>query len=380
MKPRILLYADFRSPHALGWKEGLAAAGFEVLGVASESVDHPGIASPGDFVSRRRQQYVDRSRTPTKAASGLRRKIAAIQPVHSAVQVVRSSARIAHLRDQFAAFAPDVVHALRLPYEGVTALSAQLQAPLVVSSWGQDFVPQAVHDPLLRNWLRRYLPSAAGFHYDANPDLERARRYGLPRQVPSLHAAGNFGVDESLFHDRDPKETGLVVYARKATPNCNYFGFIEAALTLIPRTEAVFVGVGLTQLKPDIVRRYGAYDENRLKLVGELERKAFARLIRRSQVVVSPSYADGMPNTVLEALASGARVVAGDLPQLRDLKSLGLSITLVDPKRSSEIGNGIFAALCSEPPSLVELPLEYSREVNKQRVSEFYRTVLGNAW
>jgi hypothetical protein len=378
---KVALYGDFRSPHAIGWRDGLYSAGIDVLAVSSEPVDDVTVIGPTGGVSAVRQQYVE-SRSGNEKTSFVQAAVggaARIQFLHSLVQVSRARARRLDLGGAVDAFKPDIVHALRLPYEGVVALESAFDVPTVVSSWGQDFVPQASSDPLLRHWLKRYLPRAAGFQYDSPDDLDRALRLGLSADVPSLYAAGNFGVDENLFHDRDTKVVGRVVYARKATPNCNYFGFIEAALSLIRRTDATFVGIGLSRLESEVVRRYGDYDHSRLQLIGEMGMSDFAKTVREASVIVSPSYSDGMPITILGAVASRARIVAGDLPQLRELVEQGADITLVDATSALSIETGIEKQLRATGRAEAGLPDVFSRSENRRRVTEFYGDVLAGA-
>ena len=374
---KVLLYADFRSVHARGWQAGLIEAGIEVLAVSSEPAAGIGLVSPSDSVSRARQRYVDGGRQRRGLLRSVVRRLSAVQIFHSMLQLMRGKSRRQELRRWIDVFKPDLVHALRLPYEGITALSVGADVPIVVSSWGSDFVPQARQDPLLRVWMRKYLSSADGYQYDSPADLDRALGYGLSPAAPSIHAAGNFGVDEALFYISEETIPGLVVYARKATPNSNYFGFVEAALNLIRTTDATFIGVGLDKIADEVTLRYGEYDHVRLRLVGELPREEFARTIRSAQVVVSPSHWDGMPNTLLEAAASGARIVAGDLPQLRALADMGVDIELVDAGSSDEIAQAIERQLLSRSASrAAALPDEFSRSRNVTRVRIFYESVV----
>ena len=374
---KVLLYADFRSPHARGWQAGLIMAGIEVLAVSSEPADGVGVVTPSDSISRARQRYVDSGRQRRGLLRSLVRRLSAVQIFHSMLQLVRGKSRRQDLLRSIDQFKPDLVHALRLPYEGITALSAGSNVPVVVSSWGSDFIPQARQDPILRAWLCKYLSSADGYQYDSPADLGRALEYGLPLSAPSIHSAGNFGVDDALFYISDETIPGLVVYARKATLNNNYFGFVEAALKLMKTTDATFIGVGLDKIADEVTFRFGEYDHVRLRLIGELTREEFARTIRSAQVVVSPSHWDGMPNTILEAAASGARIVAGDLPQLRALMAVGIDIELVDAGSSAQIAQAIERQLLSRSaPRAASLPDEYSRSQNVARIRNFYESVI----
>jgi hypothetical protein len=362
---KVLLYADFRSPHARGWCDGLRGAGIEVLAVSSEAVVDEDVVGPSGVISAIREKYVQGDGQNRSWFRTFVRKLSGVQFTHSVIQLTRMRSRRGDLRRAIDGFKPDLVHALRLPYEGITALSLGTTVPVVVSSWGQDFVPQASTDPILRHWMRKYVRRAAGFQYDSPDDLLHAKQYGLPSTVPTLHAAGNFGVDELLYHNSDPKVPGLVVYARRASANCNYFGFIEAALQLIETTSATFVGVGLRKLEAE---------------VGELDSDEFAELVRSAPVIVSPSYTDGMPVSILGAVASSARIVAGSLPQLKELADRGADIELIDARESREIEAAISRQISSTRPApSTELPDEYSRSSNTARVPRFYQAVLSTS-
>jgi hypothetical protein len=56
---------------------------------------------------------------------------------------------------------PDLVHAMRIPYEGMLAAVADLPTPLIISVWGNDFTLHAPSTPLTRRYTRLALQRAA---------------------------------------------------------------------------------------------------------------------------------------------------------------------------------------------------------------------------
>lgn len=64
---------------------------------------------------------------------------------------------------------------------------------------------------------------------------------------------------------------------------------------------------------------------------GRLDRNAMAALYRQASVVVNPSLADNMPNSVLEAMASGVPVVSTNVGGVPFLVSHGETALLVPP-------------------------------------------------
>jgi glycosyltransferase involved in cell wall biosynthesis len=64
---------------------------------------------------------------------------------------------------------------------------------------------------------------------------------------------------------------------------------------------------------------------------GRLESEAMARLYRGADLMLNPSLVDNMPNSLLEALASGIPVVSTDIGGIRFLVDDGNTALLVPP-------------------------------------------------
>jgi glycosyltransferase involved in cell wall biosynthesis len=360
-------------------RDGLVAAGHDVMAVSSEVVDDDDILSPPDSLSRVRRRGVTMVHSSDASASTrFIRSLSNLQVAHTVLNLARLPQRAVFLRKAIEGFQPDVVHALRLPYEGLTALASSKEVPVVVSTWGLDFEPMAARDLLLRGWIRSVLGRARGIHVDNPADYHRALEYGLGQAVPHIYAAGNFGLDVRLFHGADAKESGLVVFPRRAVPGINYRGFVKAIMELGSNLEFKAVGVGLMEVRDELVAEFGEEVLQRIDLTQRLDREDFADLMRRADVVVSPASWDGTPNTVIEAYLSGCRLVVGRLSQFEALLEAGMDMELVDPKNWREIHDAIRTLLTRGPgirkPRSV--PAEFDRELNKARISDFYEKVI----
>lgn len=364
---RVLVYADFRSSHATEWARGLREAGIDVVEVSSEATDAH--ASPG-VVSRMRTRIL-RPRSPfayrLRAHLGNGTKF---QIVHTVLALLRLPARRKILSRAIEDTRPNLIHALRLPYEGLTALSCARDTPLVVSTWGQDFHPQAENDLLLRTWLRRVLPRADGLHVDERADFDRAFAYGFSRDAPTLFAAGNFGVEPNLFHPGPKRD--LVVFPRRATPVSNYSVFLEAVKEL-QDVDAEFVGIGLSA-SPDALRSRDFH--RRLVLTEDLPREEYASILRAARVVVSLNDVDGTANSILEALACGARVVVGSLAQYEAMARTGVPVDLVPRDDPKAVALAIRRALDEHDQTAVAVQLEFNREHNARAIVPFFEAVM----
>jgi hypothetical protein len=65
-----------------------------------------------------------------------------------------------------------------------------------------------------------------------------------------------------------------------------------------------------------------------------------------SDVLALPSWSEGMPNVVWEALASGRPVVATSVGGIADALSSGQAGIIVPPKNEESLADALCAALC----------------------------------
>ncbi|MGH9904075.1 MAG: glycosyltransferase, partial [Pyrinomonadaceae bacterium] len=98
--------------------------------------------------------------------------------------------------------APDLVHAMRIPFEGILAGGATPKGmPLLISVWGNDFTLFANRNPLIALQTRDSLRRADGLLCDCRRDLEIARRalsFGMSKLAVVLPGGG--GIQSSIFY------------------------------------------------------------------------------------------------------------------------------------------------------------------------------------
>lgn len=376
---KVLLYADFRSPHARGWAAGLERAGIEVIKVSSEfGGGDPAIVEPTDILAKWRQSIAN-GRQGSAPRPDVRAKLDPgkdpAEWIHTILALVRFPQRLIALRKLCRQHRPDLVHALRLPYEGVTALSSGLDVPVILSTWGQDFVPQVESSPLLKWWAFRAIRRAAGLQFDSRVDLDRAIRAGFDANRPSLFAAGNFGVDNDLFYRSAESIPNHIVFPRGRSEMSNGRTFIETVAKLARYPELTFTAIGLQGIDYAEQAKATAPLGDRLKLTPALTLEEFARVIRSAAVVVSPALTDGTPISLLSALAAGAPVVASRIPALEQLADIVDNVHLAHSNSADDFAEVILQVLRSDS-SKVLLPEEFLLESNKVRVRDFYLDVL----
>ena len=104
-----------------------------------------------------------------KAAQQIRTWIA---PLDIRRKTAEMSALIDDLR-------PDIVHAMRLPFEGFIAAASVKRSPLLLSVWGNDFTLFANSSRKLAALTHSALQHADGLHCDCNRDLNLAFTCGF---------------------------------------------------------------------------------------------------------------------------------------------------------------------------------------------------------
>ena len=251
---------------------------------------------------------------------------------------------------------PDLVHAMRIPYEGMLAALARLEGVLLlISVWGNDFTLHAPSNPLLAYYTRLALHRASALHADCQRDIRLARQWGFEPGKPAVLLPGGGGVQLDLFYplegvDSADKQLPTVVNPRgfrAYVQNKAFFRAIPLVLEAHPQAHFACPAMAGEAQALHWIEQLDLFTQ--VELLPQLTRQQMAELFRNSQVAVSPTTHDGTPNTLLEAMACGCFPVAGDLESLREWIIPGQNGLLVDPRSPEALAQAIIAALSDAP-------------------------------
>lgn len=226
-------------------------------------------------------------------------------------------------------FAPDVVLSYWLYPDAFGAMRAARKAgvPLVVGSRGSDL---RVRDAVSKRLTRPVLHAARRILV-VSEDLGRVavRDYGAdPARIRTIPN----GCDAAIFHPQPRAEARaalgldadaeLIVYVGRLVPEKGLRELLDAAAELTPqrpRLQLALVGDG--PMRAELQARAAAASGLRIHLPGAQGPQEVARWMAASDLATLPSYSEGHPNVLVEALACGRPVVAtpvGGIPEVVD--------------------------------------------------------------
>lgn len=229
------------------------------------------------------------------------------------------------------AFAPDVVLSYWLYPDAYGAMLAARRAglPLVAGARGSDL---RVRDAISRRLTAPVLQAAQRLLV-VSEDLGRvaARDYGA--DPDRIRAVPN-GCDAAIFHPGDraaaraalalPADAQIVSYVGRLVPEKGLRELLDALAQLRdshPRLHAVLVGDG--PMREELAQRI-AQQQLPVQLAGAQPAEVVAQYMTASDLVTLPSYSEGHPNVLVEALACGRPVLAtpvGGIPEVVDAAS-----------------------------------------------------------
>ncbi len=396
---KLLFVADGRSPIALNWMRYFAAAGhavhlvslypckpdvplasLRILPAPLAGALPPGEAASGEAASLRKGlRSLGRSLASPAAVAALRHWLLPLRLPRLA----------SHLRQILSDLRPDLVHAMRIPYEGMLAALALegLRLPLLVSVWGNDFTLHAGSTPAMRRLTRRALARADALHTDCQRDARLGRAWGFAAEKPVLVAPGAGGIQGEVFYPPEKEPGPLVVNPRGLRAYARTDTFFQALPQVLKRFPQARFACPSMLGKPEAekwVRSLGL--EEAVRLLPRLPRPQMAELFRSARVVASVTTHDGTPNTLLEALACGCFPVAGDIESLREWITPGVNGLLVPPDAPQALAEALLRALedadlrasaRSHNLALIREKADYAAVM--PRAEEFYRQVAGQS-
>ena len=387
-----MFVADGRSPTARNWIQYWIARGGEVHLASTfpcDPIPHlAGLHAVSAALSPRGADWQSAGKAGYQPAPRARdaRLIQLRQTIRHWLGPLALPRDAKRLRELVERVQPDLVHALRIPYEGMLAANAKVRVPLLVSVWGNDFTLHAPSTPLMRRHTRLTMRAADALHADCERDLRLARAWGLAAAKPTLVTPGNGGIHADIFFPPAALVDEPVIFNprgfRAYVRNDTFFQSIPLVLKEFPRAKFVCASMAGQAEALNWVNKLGI--ERSVELLGPRPHAEMAEAYRRAMIVVSPSTHDGTPNTLLEGLACGCFPVVGDLESIREWITDGDNGLLVDAGNPSALANAIIQTIKNKDlrakaaglnQNIIAGRAEYAR--NMKMAEKFYKIVIG---
>jgi len=393
----ILITADGRSPIAINWIRMVLDAGHMVTLVTT----YPCQKIPGvEHIIPLHVAFGSLAGGGSSPSSALRRLVRRFRPLFQAARntfaplgMERAGRQFSRLVEQVQ---PDIVHALRIPYEGILASHTPPGIPLVVNIWGNDFTLHANSSRMLGRLTTGTLRRADALMADTRRDLRLAVRWGFDSTKPALALPSAGGIDleqvgaavplpfrQEVFA-KIPKDIPWVVNPRGIRAYTRTDVFFQSIPLVLNRWQNVrFLCPGMENRKEaeDWVQRLGISDH--VHLLPVLSQDDLWRLFSRSVMSLSITMHDGTPNTLLEAMACGSLPIAGDLETLREWITPGVNGLLVDPNQPQAVADAMLLGFTN--PQLFRTAAEINRNIIleraetrmvREKLQKFYQEIL----
>jgi len=410
---KLLMVVDAQSPHSIHWIEYLAQAGHEIHLASTYPVDSNSlpvtsyICVPIDFSAKVRSSEKAANMGTGKSKKShffsklrgtfLWKSLAKLRNQLAPMMIKRKAQELAQYINQVD---PDIVHAMRIPFEGLVAHAAVrlTKKPFIVSTWGNDFTLFASRDQDIKKLTLELLKDIDGLHSDCEKDVRIAHSWGLSDTIPTTVAPGNGGINPDVFHvpsDRVefrrkhniPLTAPIIINPRglkEYVRNDTFFASIPLILKRFP--DAFFLALSMQgKSKAEAwVEEYKIADS--VRLLPSVTHAHMAEYFKASDIIVSSSDHDGTPNSLLEGMACGCFPCAGDIESSHEWVTHGINGFIHDQNSPEALANDIIAAIENE--ALRDSALAKNQTIinerctipaSVQKIEALYAQVLGSA-
>jgi glycosyltransferase involved in cell wall biosynthesis len=230
--------------------------------------------------------------------------------------------------------------------------------------------------PLARRWIRHTLERAASV-----VALTEGWRGELAVIAPGAHiiVIGNPVVASAVMAGDDGNVPNILFLGRLREKK-GVFDLVRAVpdvVARVPGSHFMLAGDGELDAVRSLAIELGVSDA--ISLPGWVDGEAKDRLLASASVLVLPSYFEGLPVCVLEAMAAGVPVVASAVGGIPELLQSGECGWLVAPGDEKALARALIEALCDQHlrdakrrQALLQIRKDYSYQTLAGRLSAAY--------
>lgn len=317
-------------------------------------------------------------------------------------EIIKASKDLRKIKAVFRGFKPDVVFLQTLLYPCYLAYYLPRSTPLIITFWNGDVTWWAqwsgIERSLKRSLVTYGVSRAQAITVNSTSALASCIEYGAEKEKVSLIRYP--GIDLNRFKPMVRSEARkslridfakVVLLPRGLGGYLNSDIIIEAIPMVIqkyPNTLFLFLsGNGKEQeweRHLQKAKQLGA--EENVRWDGEVPWELMGLYYNASDLMVSISSNDSLPNCMLEAMACGTPIVMGDIPSIREWVTDGINGFLVPPRDRVSLSEMIIRAFESPEDmamSFIRKNLELARRVfdsrrNCQEIKKLVHEIAGH--
>ncbi|NIR49305.1 glycosyltransferase family 4 protein [candidate division KSB1 bacterium] len=254
----------------------------------------------------------------------------------------------------------DLILGYNMLPEGCSTVHLAKKFDLPSAFWA---IGSDVHDFAQRNWLNYHLSRKCIEQADLILTESQELEFEVKKFSNRIKQIKTFykGIDLSYFRDHPPKPVILQILNLK--PGRRYLLFVGRLIRDKGIHELVQSFKNLAQRYADLDLILVGEEDEKSKLRAELEQAGLlqrvvftgiisqqdvARYMNVAEMLVFPSWAEGLPNAVMEAMAAGLPVVASDVGGIPEIVVNGVSGLLVSPRNVAALTKAVDLMLQNE--------------------------------
>jgi glycosyltransferase involved in cell wall biosynthesis len=191
------------------------------------------------------------------------------------------------------------------------------------------------------------------------------------------------GVNHDLFfYNNQPKKAQQLLFIGNIIKTKGVVELFDASVELIkkyPDLTLTFAGNGA--MLPVLKEKVAALElQDQILLPGNINHDKLPSMVQTSSLVVLPSYAEGVPNVLLEAMASGTPVVATSVGGIPEIIDEGITGFLIETLTAKNVQKTIEKALNHDwdNEKISQSAKRFDWQKNKQALTKLLQSGIGS--
>lgn len=180
----------------------------------------------------------------------------------------------------------------------------------------------------------------------------------------SVKVIANPVPEQTVAEDREPQTAKEILFLGWVVPNKGVEDLLAVWTELapeFPEWQLTLTGGVADDYRDQLVQKYSA---ERWHLTGEVSHQTAMSKLAHAELLVLPSYSEGFPNVILEAMSFGKAVVASDVGGIPAMLSQGEGL-LVAPGQQAELKKAL-ASLLSDDRRRADMGCRGAQRVHQE--------------